>query len=151
MKVILLQNIKGFGQIGDIKNVSDGYARNFLFPRKLVRIADENSTKEVDRLKALRQAQGLREKEQANAAVERLNGMVIEFKKKASPTGTLFSSVSKADMSKEASRVSGFKIEPDMIDLGEHGEHIKHIGEHQITIVLGHNLKVNLIISIKSN
>ena len=54
MKVILLQNIKGFGQIGDVKNVSDGYGRNFLLPRKMAKAANENSMKEVESLKAKR-------------------------------------------------------------------------------------------------
>ena len=54
MKIILLENIKGFGQIGDIKNVPDGYGRNFLLPRKMAKAATEGSMKEVDSLKAKR-------------------------------------------------------------------------------------------------
>jgi len=60
MKVIILQNIKGIGQIGDVKSVSDGYARNFLFPKKLAKLATDTALKEVDSLKKKREAiQGL--------------------------------------------------------------------------------------------
>ncbi|MDP3763500.1 MAG: 50S ribosomal protein L9, partial [bacterium] len=72
MKVILLHNIKGFGQIGDVKNVSDGYARNFLLPRKMVKAATESSLKEVDNLKKKLSAMQEVEKETAVKIAEQL-------------------------------------------------------------------------------
>ncbi len=148
MKVILLQNIKGFGQIGDIKSVSDGHARNFLFPRKLARPADAGSTREAEQLKQKRSAMAEKEKAQINAAVEKLNSITVQFTKKASPTGTLFSSVSKEDIAKEASRLSGFKIDKSMLDLGENGEHLKQLGEHAVAVELDKDLKAELKINI---
>src|SRR5690349_8931670 len=134
MKVVLLQNIKGYGRIGDIKNVSDGHARNFLLPRKLAKAATEGIEREAESFKQKREASAEREKAQANAAVVALSAANLTLSKKAGPTGTLFSSVSKDELAKELSRVSGFKIDEDMIDLGEHGEHLKHIGEHSISV-----------------
>ncbi len=148
MKVILLQNIKGFGQIGDIKNVSDGHAKNFLFPRKLARVADEGATRQIEQLKQQRSVMAEKEKVQANAAVEKLNSLTVQFTKKASPAGTLFSSVSKEDIAKEASRLSGFKIDKSMLDLGDAGEHLKQLGEHKISVNLGQNLQATLSIHI---
>jgi len=149
MKVILLQNIKGYGQIGDIKNVSDGYARNFLFPKKMAKIVDEGTAKEVASVKASRQAHEQKEAAQANAAVAKLQEISIQLSKKASPNGTLFSSVTKDEISKEASRLSGFKIDKSMLDLGDNGEHIKHLGNYIISIELAPSLKANTKVVIE--
>lgn len=149
MRVILLQNIKGFGQIGEVKSVSDGHARNFLFPRKLAKIATENTLKEVATLSLKREAMNLKNQEAATKAVAVLATMNLEFKKKASPTGTLFSSVTRHEIAQELTKRSGMKIETEMIDIGEHGEHIKHIGEHAITVELVNGLKADMKISIK--
>ena len=158
MKVILLQNIKGFGQIGDVKNVSDGHARNFLFPRKLAKIATENTLKEVAILSSKREAMALKNQETAEKAVAILASTSLEFKKKAGPTGTLFSSVTRHEIAHELTKRSGMKIETEMIDIGpstgsgqaEHGEHIKHIGEHAVTVDLTNGLKADVKVSIKN-
>ena len=150
MKVILLQNIKGVGQIGDIKDVSDGYASNFLFPKKMARIATAGAEKEAQSLMKKRQVVAQKESEKTNAAVTALAAAHVEISKKASDAGTLFSSVSKEEIAKEASKLSGFKIDKSMIDLGEQGEHIKLVGEHVATINLGTDLKAELRITIKA-
>lgn len=144
MKVILLQNIKGLGQIGDVKNVSDGHARNFLFPRKLAKVATDGGLKEVESLQKHRAALNAKEQENAQKAAAMLKDTVVEFKKKASPTGTLFSSVSKQEIAEALTKQAGVKIDADMLDLGEHGGHIKHMGEHSITIDLAPDLKVEV-------
>lgn len=149
MKIILLQNIKGFGKIGDVKNVSDGHARNFLLPKKLAKIASENALKEIGTLTQQREVMDLKDKESAEKAVAVLATANIEFKKKASQTGTLFSSVTKHEIAVELTKFTGMKIDADMIDLGGQGEHIKHIGEHVITLDLEH-FKPEVKISVKS-
>jgi len=150
MKVILLQNIKGFGRVGDVKNVSDGHARNFLFPKKLARVASENALKEAIALQQKRESLNLKNKENAQKAVAILAEAVIEFKKKASSAGTLFSSVTKDGIAKQVSKMTGIEINADMIDLGDLGEHIKQIGEHVITIELDKDAKAQVQVSIKS-
>src|SRR3989344_5167789 len=136
MKVIILQNIKGIGQIGDVKSVSDGYARNFLFPKKLAKLATDTALKEVDSLKKKREAiQGL-EKENANKLAEQLKDVVLEFTRKATKTGKLFSSVTKENIAETLSKQVGFKIEPDSVNLDEHEDHIKQLGEHLVKVKL---------------
>ena len=150
MKVILLQNIKWFGKIGDIKTVSDGHARNFLFPRKLAKIATENTVKEAEMLSKKREVMDLKDKENAEKALSLLKNSVLEFKKKASPAGTLFSSVTRHEIAHELTKKTGIKIETDSLDLGQHGEHIKHIGEHEIKVDLGNNLEAPVKIKVSS-
>ncbi len=150
MKVILLQNIKGFGKIGEIKNVSDGHARNLLFPRKLAKPATEGAMKEAEGLSKKREAMSVKDKENAEKAAAVLKESALEFKKKASPTGTLFSSVTKHEIAHELSKKTGIKIETDSLDLGPHGEHIKHLGEHEIKIDLGNEIEAQVKIKVSS-
>lgn len=149
MKVILLQNIKGFGQIGDIKNVHDGYGRNFLIPKNLARVADANSVKLSEALKQKAHIVLKEEREKAKIIAERLKDAVIEISRKASKTGTLFASVTKKDIIKELDQKFAVKLGESAINLKEHDEHIKHVGEHLIDLELAPDIKTELKIIIK--
>lgn len=146
MKVILLQNIKGFGQIGDIKNVPDGYGRNFLLPRKLAKAATDSSLKEVDFLKAKRIILVEAEKKNALEAVEKLKDLVIEFTRKVTKTGKLFAGIDKEDIVKEIKKASGVQLQEEMIG---HEEPIKHIGEHLVDLNLSPEVKTQIKVVIK--
>ncbi|WP_027633306.1 50S ribosomal protein L9 [Clostridium hydrogeniformans] len=98
MKVILLGDIKSVGKKGDIVNVSDGYARNFLFPRKLAQEANDgnvhilNVKKENDRRKKLAEI------EEAQALADKLKGKEINIKAKAGENGRLFGAITSKDV-----------------------------------------------------
>lgn len=149
MKVILLQNIRGFGQIGDVKNVSDGYASNFLLPKGLAKSASVGSLREVESLKKKLEMSLTAEKERATELSQKLQDVAVEFTKKASKTGKLFSSVTKENVAEALSKITGARIEKSMISLGEQGEHIKQIGEHTAEIELAPGIKITAKISIK--
>lgn len=146
MKVILLQNIKGFGQIGDVKNVSDGYGRNFLLPRKMAKAANEGSMKEVESLKAKRIIVIESEKKNALEAVEKLKDLVIEFTRKATKTGKLFAGIGKDDLVKEIKKASGVQLQEEMLG---HEEPIKHIGEHLVDLNLTAEVKAQIKVVVK--
>ncbi len=132
MRVIVLQNMKGFGRMGDVKNVSDGYARNFLFPRKIAKLATDAALKEVDSLKKKLEMTAQLEREGA----AKLEDAVLEFVRKATKTGKIYSAVTREDIAETLSKQSGLKVEPDSVNLEEHGGHIKQLGEHLIKIQL---------------
>lgn len=137
MKVIVLQNVKGFGRIGDVKNVADGYARNFLFPRKMAKLATDAALKEVDVLKKKQEEFAKVEREKASQLAEQLKDAVLEFARKATKTGKIYSAVTKEDIAEMLTKQSGFKVEPDSINLDEHeGGHIKQLGEHLVKVQL---------------
>ena len=136
MKVILLENIKNFGQIGDVKNVADGYARNFLFPRRTAKLATDAALKEVDALKKKRETAKKIDRENIIKTTEQLKDVVLEFTKKATKTGKIYSAVTKEDIAETLTKQSGFKIEPNSINLDEHGGHIKQLGEHLVKVEL---------------
>src|SRR3989344_4206618 len=150
MRVILLQNIKGVGRVGDVKNVADGYGRNYLLANKLATIATETTIKETEGLKRKNESEMKVVHEKAKETAEKAKDLVLEFTKKSSKTGTLFASLTKEEIAKELSKAVGAKVESDMIDLKEHAEHIKLQGEHMIEVELASEVKVELKVVIKS-
>ena len=93
MRVIFLQNIKGVAQIGDIKNVSDGYARNFLIPKNLAKPATAEAEKQAEILKKKRESENLTNKESAVELAKTLEGFVLEVTEDANEEGHLYGSV----------------------------------------------------------
>lgn len=147
MKVILLDNIKGFGQIGDVKNVSDGYARNFLFPRKAAKAATPENLKEVDSLKNKLSAMQELDKKRAAELAESMKDLSIEFTRKATKTGKLFAAIDPADIVKKIKETSGAYITEDMV---KSEEPIKKIGEHSIELELTQDIKVPVKVMVKA-
>ena len=149
MKVILLQNIKGVGRIGDIKNVADGYGRNYLLANKLAKVATEGTIKEIEALKVKAEAMEKVAGEKAKEIAEKSKDIILEFTKKSSKTGTLFASLTKEEISEELSKAIGSKVDSDSIDLREHGEHIKQEGEHLVGVQLAPEVKIEVKVIIK--
>ena len=146
MKVILLDNIKGYGQIGDVKNVSDGYGRNFLIPKGKAKLATPNSLKEVDNLKKKLSIMQEVEKETTLKVAEQLKDLTVEITRKATKTGKLFASIGKDDIVKEIKKTSGIQLQEEMIG---HPEPIKHIGEHLVDINLAPKVTAQIKITVK--
>ena len=149
MKVILLQNIKGVGRIGDVKNVADGYGRNFLLANKMAKIANETNMKEVEFLKKKAEVEDKIVNEKAKEIASKAKDLALEFTKKASSTGTLFASVTKEEIAEQLSKAVGGKIDPDSVDLKEHGEHLKQTGEHMIAVQLSPETTIEVKVVVK--
>ncbi len=110
MKVILIEKVKTLGNIGEIVNVSAGFARNFLYPNKLAILADEkNSNVLKDKQKALAKKIGA-EKDAALAVKKKLEGITVELIKKVGSNGRLFGAVTSAEIAKELEKV-GVSVE----------------------------------------
>ncbi len=149
MQVILLQNIKGVGRIGDIKNVADGYGRNYLLANKLAKVANDGTMKEVEALKKKAEAQEKIALEKVKEVAEIAKDIVLEFTKKASKTGKLFASLTKEEVAEELSKAIGGKVDPDSLNFKEHGEHIKQSGEHMIEVELAPGIKTEIKTIVK--
>lgn len=93
MKVIFLQDVKGQGKKGEIKNVSEGYAQNFLIPRGLVRPATEGNVKTLEQQTAAEQKRKQKEKEEAIELGKKLEEMTVQLKAKAGEGGRLFGAI----------------------------------------------------------
>lgn len=135
--------------MGDIKDVSDGYGRNFLLARGLAKKATEGNIKDSESLKKKAEAQAEMDKAKAKEAVEKMKDLVLEFTKKSSKTGKLFASLTKEEVAEELSKAVGGKVDPQSLDFKGHGEHIKQEGEHMIEVELAPEIKAELKIVVK--
>ncbi len=144
MKVILLKNINSLGKQGEIKEVSDGYARNFLIPRQLADIATDELIEHIQKIKQKEKKSAKKELERSQDAAGKLEGKVFEIRAKASSEGRLYASVHPQEIS-ELLKKRGFAIDAKYI----HADHIKEIGEHTVTIVLQHGLEARIMLIVK--
>lgn len=146
MKVVLLKDVKGQGKRDDIINVSDGYARNFLFPQKLAMEATTGAMKEIQLKRAAQDAREAEALRQAQEKADGLKGKVIELKVKCGDKGRLYGSVTSAEVADALEKQHGVKVDKRKLDLGEP---IKEVGEREITVWLytGVTTKMKLHIS----
>ena len=145
MKVILLDNIRAVGKVGDIKDVRDGYARNFLFPRNLARLACDGVVRDVEQIKAKKLAAYELAQQEAQVVAEKLNDATIELTGAANEQGTLFAAIEREQLAEALSEKAGAKIDPQHIVVTEP---IKAVGEHTVTAELTDDVSVDVRVSI---
>ncbi|XOQ49305.1 MAG: 50S ribosomal protein L9 [Eubacteriales bacterium] len=111
MKVVLLEDIKGSGKKGELVNVSDGYARNYLFPRKLAKEANAQALNELKNAEAAKAFKIKTEKEAAQKIADTINEKSVKLYAKAGQGGRLFGSVTAKEIAEELKRQYGVDID----------------------------------------
>ena len=134
MKVILQQDVKGQGKKGQLVEVSDGYGRNFLLPRKLAVEATVENINTMKMQDKARQARAAEEKAAAEAAAEKLKGCQVKIKARAGQGGRLFGSITSREISDELKAQHGIDVNTRKIVLGEP---IKSFGSFEVKCRLG--------------
>ena len=145
MKVILLQDVKGKGKKGQMIEVSDGYARNYMLPRK---IAMEATTDAVNTMRMNDKATAeriAREKAEALATANKLRQMTVVVKAKGGGQGRLFGAVTNAEIA-AALEKTGIKLDKRKIVLNEN---IKNVGTYTVTCKLGYEITAPLTVKIE--
>ena len=132
MDVILREHVDNLGQRGEIVKVADGYARNYLLPRKLALVATEGNKKQIERERVTVEARELEEKKVAEAVAARIATVDIVIARKVGETEALYGSVTSADIA-EALAAKGFEIDRRKLHLPEP---LKKIGEVDVPIKL---------------
>jgi len=132
MKIILLDDVAKVGRRGEVRDVSDGYARNFLIPKKLALSATAGNLQNLEHIKKQQDAKAGRVKSEAEALRQRIEGTVYEERRQASEEGKLFGSVTAQDLVDFLGR-QGVKIERRRVQLDEP---IKALGETAVSIRL---------------
>ncbi len=136
MKVILKEDVKSLGKAGEIVDVSDGYARNYLIPRRLAVIADEKNIKAFELQKKRIMEAAERERAEMTSFAERLRSVNITIKAKAGEEGKLFGSITTMDIA-EALKKEGIELDRKRIQLDQP---IKRIGEYTIKVKLPYDI-----------
>ena len=146
MKVVLLADVHGRGKKGELVNVSDGYARNYLFPHKLAKEANAQAMSELKNAEQARQHKIEVEKAAAKEAVEKINGKTLKLYAKAGQGGRLFGSVTAKEISEELKKSYGLQVDKRKIDLSSD---IKSFGtfECEVKFYTGISAKIFVMVS----
>jgi large subunit ribosomal protein L9 len=144
MQIILLERIGGLGQMGDVVKVRDGYARNFLLPKKKALRATKENLAHFERERAQLEAHNLEQKKEAEAVAVKLNGKSFAVIRQASEAGQLYGSVSTRDIADLVSE-GGFTIIRSQVQLDRP---IKTLGQHLVRVQLHPEVSVSVTINV---
>jgi large subunit ribosomal protein L9 len=144
MEVILREHVEKLGSRGEVVKVADGYARNYLLPRKLALLATEGNRKHIERERAKLDAKEADEKKVVEAIGERLAGVEVVIARKVGETDALYGSVTAADIV-EALAAKGFDIDKRKLQLAEP---LKKIGEVKVPVKLHREVTVPVTVRV---
>ncbi len=144
MKVILLQDVKGLGKKGDLKEVAEGYARNMLFSRKLAEIATDSSVRKITAIKSKQVEKEQLDLEKTQDLASSLEGMSVTILMKEK-NGKLFGSVQAKDIV-SALKKEGILITEKTIMLEDH---IKELGEYEVAVHLDHAIETSVMVIVE--
>ena len=133
MKVVLLKDVKNIGKRDEILNVSDGYARNFLFPQKLAVEATPGALKEIERKRAAQDAREAERLAEAQKKAAALKNKVVTLAVKCGEKGRLYGSVTSAEGAEALEKQHGVQVDKRKIELGDS---IREVGVREITVWL---------------
>jgi large subunit ribosomal protein L9 len=145
MKVILLADVKNLGKKGELVNVAEGYARNYLIPRKLAQAATEGNIKQLEQEREALERKKARELNQARELSQKLSKTQVTLKVKAGEQGKLFGSITTKDIA-EAIK-SQLKVDVDKRKI-ELDEPIKSLGDYEVTIKLAPEVESKVYVKI---
>jgi large subunit ribosomal protein L9 len=144
MEVILREHVEHLGHRGDVVKVADGYARNFLLPRKLALAVTANNKRQIDREKKIAEARDAEEKAQAEAIAQRLTQLDIEIARRVGENDTLYGSVTSQDIA-QALKEKGFDVDKRKITLDEP---LKALGETSVPVKIHRDVTAQLKVRV---
>lgn len=147
MKVIFQADVKGTAKKGQILEVADGYARNFLFPKKLAIEATAGNIEDVSHKKALEERRKEHQKTEALQLAEKLKGLIIEVKTKTGEGGRLFGSVTSKEIADALKKQHQIELDKRKIELKEP---IKALGSFQVQVKIHHDVIANLQVHVSA-
>ncbi|MBP2002327.1 large subunit ribosomal protein L9 [Paenibacillus shirakamiensis] len=145
MKVIFLQDVKGQGKKGQVKEVSEGYAQNFLFPKGLVKHATDGNVKTLENQSAAELKRKEQEKEEAVQLGKKLEEMTVELKAKSGEGGRLFGAITSKQIAEGLQKQLGIKIDKRKMELSEP---IRTLGLTQVVVKLHPEVKGTLKVQV---
>ena len=145
MKIILLENLRKIGSIGDIINVKRGFARNYLIAKKKALYASKENIKEVEKIKSGLGKKDLEKKNEAKKIFEKINGKMFSIKKLSTENNELYGSVKPTEISKLILATAKLDIKPSLIQLTNE---IKALGVFKVKINLHSEIQAEISIKV---
>ena len=147
MKVILTKDMEKLGSFGDIINVKDGYAKNFLIPAKSALIASDGNVKQVELIKNSRIKEEAKNIKEATAIADILKDVVLKFKVKASDEGKMYGSITSKDLADKILEFKKVEIDKKNIHMDDS---IKDLGDYDIEVKLFKDIKSIIKVKVMS-
>ena len=144
MKVILLQDLYKHGVAGEVVKVADGFARNFLIPRKMAVSATDSALRQTENVRKNVEARKAQHSNMLNDLARQIDGVELIFGRRAASTGKLFGSVTTQEIADKLDRVSGIDINRRRISQ----QSLREIGTHHVSVRLGNEISPSLLVSI---
>ena len=144
MEVILREHVDTLGRRGDVVKVAEGYARNYLLPRKLALPVTENNKRQIERERKMAEARDLEEKGAAEAIATRLTQIEVEIPRRVGENETLYGSVTSADIA-QALKDKGFEVDKRKVVLAEP---LKSLGETTIPVKIHRDVTAQVKVKI---
>jgi large subunit ribosomal protein L9 len=145
MKVILTHEVSGLGTAGDVVDVKDGYARNYLFPRKLATSWTAGGQKQVDSILKARESRTIKSLDDAKAVKSRIEGTTVTLSAKAGNSGRLFGAVSGSDLAAAVVKAGGPELDKRKIEVPGH---IKTVGSYVALVRLHPEVQAKLAFEV---
>ena len=145
MKVILLENLRKLGSIGEIIDVKRGYARNFLLSKKKALFASKENIKEVEKIKQELNKKDQDKKKEAKSILEKIQNKEYEIKKLSTENKELYGSVKPTEISKILKNIEKVEINPSLI---QPTKEIKSLGSYKVLINLHSDIQSQIIIKV---
>lgn len=145
MQIILLEKISKLGQLGDIVDVKNGYARNFLIPQGKAQRATESSIAEFETRRAELEKNQADALAAAQAIADKIDGLLVQITQKTGADGKLFGSVTNANIV-EALEEQGFSIEKSMVQM-PNGQ-LKQVGDYPLTVIIHSDVSAQITVSV---
>ena len=144
MEVILREHVEHLGRRGDVVKVAEGYARNYLLPRKLALAVTDNNKRQIEREKKLAEARDMEEKAHAEAIAQRLTQLDIEIARRVGENDTLYGSVTSQDIA-QALKDKGFDVDKRKIALADP---LKALGESTVAVKIHRDVTAQLRVKV---
>jgi large subunit ribosomal protein L9 len=146
MKVVFLKDLKHNGKKGEIKDVADGFARNYLIPQGIAVSASSGAVKDAQDQKQVDEYRKSKEKEELMGIADKINGIAIVFKAKGGGKDRIHGSITNADIAEKVSEATNYKIDKKKVILDEP---LRQLGEHEVLINLVKDREVKIKVTIE--
>ncbi len=146
MRVVLIKDVPGYGTFGDIVNVKDGFANNYLIPRGLALPATEGNIKHVQEILKQKKRKLEREKAKAQEIAEKIDGLLIEIARPVGVTGKLYGAITVAEIAEKIKELAGVEVDKKKIMLKAP---IKNVGRYNLTVKLHPEVSATITVDVK--
>jgi large subunit ribosomal protein L9 len=146
MKVVLTEEVQGLGQASQIKEVADGYARNYLLPKGLATIATPGAIKEVEQRQAAEKKRQDKLDQEMSSIGKKLDGTTITVRSKVGEGGKLYGSITTQDIAEALEQQASQSVDRRRIEIDEP---IRHVGSYKVPVKLSKNVTANVNLTVE--